>query len=69
MQLREYIDKNRVALGPFAARIGVAYYTLQRYLSGSRFPGRREIMEIHKATNGAVQPNDFYGVSKKARKA
>lgn len=60
MRLKDYMDKNKISLRDFAEEIGVGYYTLQRYLAGTRFPGPDEFTAIYKATRGKVQPNDFY---------
>lgn len=67
MTLREYVDKNKVSLREFSEKIGVGYYTLQRYLAGTRFPGPIEFAAIYKATGGKVQPNDFYDLRKATR--
>jgi transcriptional regulator with XRE-family HTH domain len=60
MKLRDYIDKHNLTLTDFAVQIGVGYYTLQRYLNGTRYPGPCEFAAIYKVTHGKVQPNDFY---------
>lgn len=60
MTLREYLTKKKITLRSFAEAIGVAQYTLQRYLAGTRFPGRAEMKAIHRETKGKVTPNDFY---------
>jgi transcriptional regulator with XRE-family HTH domain len=65
MKLKDYIDKHDLSLTDFAAKIGVGYYTLQRYVAGTRFPGPAEFAAIYKATNGTVQPNDFYDLKLK----
>ena len=60
MKLREYIDKEGVSLRDFAEKIHVGYYTLQRYLNGTRYPTPEVYKAIFAATAGKVQPNDFY---------
>lgn len=60
MKLRDYIEKEGISLRDFADRIAVGYYTLQRYLAGTRYPTPTVYKAIFAATKGKVQPNDFY---------
>lgn len=64
MKLRDYIDKEGISLRDFAAKINVGYYTLQRYLSGERYPTPQVYQAIYAETRGKVQPNDFYELSR-----
>lgn len=61
MQLREWLIKNGKTPDQFRREIGLsASASVYRYLCGKRIP-RPEIMErIRQATNGEVQPNDFF---------
>lgn len=67
MQLETYLKKNKLSVVGFAEEIGVARYTLQRYLHDGRLPPPDVMVAIHSVTKGAVEPNDFYAL-KKARK-
>jgi transcriptional regulator with XRE-family HTH domain len=60
MQLRDHLSAEKVSIPDFARAIGVSVQTVHRYLSGERIP-RPEIMQkIKAATDGKVQPNDFF---------
>lgn len=60
MQLRQYLDANKITIPDFAERIGVSVQSVHRYVGNERKP-RPEIMEkIRSVTEGHVQPNDFY---------
>lgn len=60
MDLRTYIDREKLTPTQFAALIRVSVAAFHRYLLGERIP-RPEIMErITTVTGGEVQPNDFY---------
>lgn len=60
MNLRPYLEENEISPAQFAREIRVETASVHRYLCGERIP-RREIMErIVRATNGAVQANDFF---------
>lgn len=59
MTLADYLSQQAESGNRFAERIGVPAITVQRYLKG-RVPAPRVMEAIYTATNGAVQPNDFY---------
>jgi len=60
MNLRTFLEHRKIAPARFAETIDVTGTALKRYLDGERVP-RAEILErIAKATDGAVQPNDFF---------
>jgi transcriptional regulator with XRE-family HTH domain len=63
MNLRTYLDEHRIGIPQFAPRIGVSVQALHRYLLGERIPRPEVLEQISLATNGAVQPNDFYAFS------
>ena len=60
MQLQSYITAHGLSRPAFAARIGVTPQALHRYLSGARVPHKDVLRRIAEATDGAVQPNDFF---------
>lgn len=41
--------------------------TVARYVRGERMPNRENMVEIFRVTEGAVTPNDFYGVGTPGR--
>lgn len=66
MTLAEFISSTKISRRDFAAIIGVSEVSVTRYLQGSRIPSKDEMLRIAKATDGAVTPNDFYGVASRA---
>lgn len=64
MDLHSYLATNNVRPSDFAVRIGVTLTALQRYLDGERRPKADILERIHRATGGAVQPNDFFAFVK-----
>lgn len=60
MHLTAYLTQHDVKPVDFAARIGVTVQALYRYLHGDRRPMPHVLERIHQATDGAVQPNDFF---------
>jgi transcriptional regulator with XRE-family HTH domain len=66
MKLRAHLTQTGTSVAEFSRKIGVSKMAVQHWVSGNRIP-RPEIMKrITEATNGAVQPNDFFdmGVSR-----
>lgn len=59
MKLNEYLHLNSLGLNEFARRIGVDPATVHRIKNGTVTPHRRTMALIHKATSGAVCPNDL----------
>lgn len=59
MKLDRYLKKEKLSSGEFAAKIGVAAWTVERYIAG-RVPDPKIVEAIHAATHGKVTPNDFY---------
>ena len=62
MKLREYLKKNKIRQAEFAAIIGVSHRGLKYYISGSYMPSREIMIEIARATDFEVTPNDFYNI-------
>lgn len=63
MTLADWLSKNDLSATDFAKTIGCAQATVQRYIAGKRIPEPDMMSAIVEATQGAVTPNDFYGVS------
>lgn len=59
MKLAAYLEENELTDAAFARLIGVERQAVGRYKSGERFPEKLILLEIYKATNGAVTANDF----------
>jgi hypothetical protein len=60
MKLRAYLDEKDESPSVFAAGLSISTQALYRYMSGERVPRRDVMARITAATNGAVQPNDFF---------
>lgn len=60
MRLKEYFAREGMTASQFAARIGRAVSTVTRLANGETVPEPETIAKIVEATDGAVQPNDFF---------
>ena len=60
MTLYEYLRTHDLTPTAFAARVGVEPITVSRWIRGERFPRPDMIHRIAVATDGAVQPGDFF---------
>lgn len=63
MNLRTFLDQEKITLAGFAGEIKVSVAALHRYLGGERVPRSDVLERIANATGGAVQPNDFFAFS------
>ena len=61
MTLQDYLDQQALTHKTFAARIRVSTTTVWRYATNNRMPRPHIMRSIVAATDGAVQPQDFYG--------
>jgi putative transcriptional regulator len=59
MQLHEYMAREGLSDGEFAAKIGKTRMAVFRYRTGRRMPSADAMAAIARATAGAVTPNDF----------
>jgi predicted site-specific integrase-resolvase len=60
MTLKQWLKKSKTGVAQFAEQVGIARFTLQRYLHKGRLPPPPVMTEIHRVTKGEVAPNDFY---------
>lgn len=61
MQLADYLAEQRISLSAFARQVGAKNArTIQRYTKHGRVPAGSMMAKIMVATNGRVQPNDFF---------
>lgn len=58
MTLQQYLRKTKIHPATLAARLGVARYTVDRYLCG-RVPTPEMMRRIYVVTGGRVTPNDL----------
>ncbi len=61
-KLQAFLDSQGLTRGEFADQIGTTAEAVRLWLTGQRIPKRKSTEKIVAITNGAVQPNDFYGV-------
>ena len=64
MDLQTYISLKGMSQEQFAQRIGVKQKAVSRYAAGERVPHPKIMSDIYSATDGAVEPNDFYELGK-----
>ena len=62
MQLKKWREANKLSSADAAELIGVSPVTLWRWESGRSIPPEREMRAVLNATDGAVTPNDFFGL-------
>lgn len=61
MQLSEYLSEEGISLSAFARQVGAKNArTIQRYTKHGRIPAGSMMAKIMDATDGKVQPNDFF---------
>ena len=64
MQLSEYLSEKGISLSAFARQVGAKNArTIQRYTKHGRIPAGAMMAKIMAATDGKVQPNDFFAAS------
>lgn len=59
-RLKQWLKENNITGAQFAEMLGVAQSAVSMWLTGERFPSRKNIQKIAEYTGGEVQPNDFY---------
>ncbi len=62
MRLTEYLNEKSMTLTAFAKVVGTYPQTIHKYVNGQRTPCADMMQRIAHATNGAVQPNDFFDI-------
>jgi DNA-binding MurR/RpiR family transcriptional regulator len=63
MKLKDYLDLPGHSATKLAEELGVSVSTITRAANGGTLPGRDLMVAIAKQTNGAVMPNDFFGLA------
>lgn len=59
MKLGHWLKKEKLTFGAFGQRIKRSHSTVQRYVTGERFPSREAMRDVYVTTFGEVTPNDF----------
>lgn len=67
MQLSQYLKEAKLTPGSFARQIGRHRSTVLRIVKGDFKPDLKTMERIIAATDGAVTPNDFFNLPKRAR--
>jgi hypothetical protein len=62
MQLQDWLTMKGLSNPQFGKAISRTAEAVRRYASGERIPDRDTMTAIVRETDGAVMPNDFYGV-------
>ena len=60
MQLSDYLAAQGETVTAFAARIDRSPSTVSRLMRGLTDPNGETLRRVREATDGAVQPNDFF---------
>ena len=60
MRLIDYLTRNEMTRTAFAQKAGLTVPTVSRTASGRTYPSLTTLRAIVAATEGAVQPNDFF---------
>lgn len=58
--LRRWLFENQLTLWAFGRQVGVVQSALSEWMTGKKYPSPAMMMRIRDATQGAVQPNDFF---------
>lgn len=69
MQLKSYLEREKISRASFGATIGVSEVAVTRYINGARIPRPEKMARIEAATGGAVKPNDFFAPAPKQGEA
>ena len=59
MNLKEYLDKNKVTQREFAEKLDVHIHSLKNIVYGKRKPSLELALRIEEFSNGDVLPNDL----------
>lgn len=62
MKIEEYLKRCQITQAMLASRVGVSVQAVSLFCLGERIPRPETMRKIYVATNGAVTPNDFYGL-------
>jgi len=63
MTLKDYLKLEGNNASKLAEATNVAVSTITRAAEGTTIPSRKLMEEIFTATDGAVTPNDFFGIA------
>ena len=68
MRLSTWLKENRITHQGFLtmaqdAGMEFSIHAINKWCNGQRIPRPEEMRAIHSLTKGAVQPNDFYGLT------
>lgn len=59
MKLATYLAAHKLTEAQFAAAVGVASFTVSRWINGRQMPSLLRLIAISRATDGQVRKQDF----------
>ncbi|QDP61038.1 MAG: hypothetical protein Tp1123DCM1511741_27 [Prokaryotic dsDNA virus sp.] len=62
MELKEYLSEKKITVRNFSDKTDIPEDTLHKYIYKVRIPNKHNMQTLFKCTDGAVSPNDFYGI-------
>jgi len=65
MNLKDYLQKNKITGYAFSREVGVSLSYMYRLIENQRRPSVKVAVMIEKATNGDVTPSDFADATNK----
>ena len=60
MKLDDYLKRHKKTQAEFAEQVGVTAEAVRLWITGGRSPSSTTMRSIIDATDGKVQPNDFF---------
>jgi len=60
MNLKQYLANEGLTCAAFGKRVAVSGEAVRLWAEGLRYPSRKNMEAIYRATNGTVTPNDFF---------
>lgn len=63
MDLKAYLEYNKIPLRVFAHQINYHYIYVRRVMNKQQPPGRKFVQAVLHATNGAVTPYELFAIA------
>ncbi len=60
MKLSSFLEKSGMSYAEFGTVVGASSEAVRLWVLGHRVPNRESMKAVVAATNGAVEPNDFF---------
>lgn len=65
--LKAWLRSRRMRYGTLAQKLGCSTQTVTRWINGSRFPSRDDILRVAAITEGGVPPQAWYCTATQAQ--